>query len=95
MINAKVYWTDDITENFVTASLIKVQTFFAETFSWKVEYGWIDKITKNERKYEWSALYQHKNNPWVRYLFAADVHCHLDCWLGVTVKYRPAGSMQL
>ena len=26
-------------------------------------------------------VYQHKNNPWVRYLHAADVHYHLDCWL--------------
>ena len=68
---------------------------YAETFSWRVVYGWMDNITKNERKYERSAVYQHKNNPWVRYLYAADVHYDLDCWFGVTVKYMPAGGVQL
>ena len=31
----------------------------------------------------------------VRDLHAADFSYHLDCWLGVTVKYRPAGLVQL
>ena len=56
--------------------------------------GWIT-LPNNERKHEWSAVYQHKNNPRVRYLYAADVHYHLDCWFGVTVKYRAAGRVQL
>ena len=68
---------------------------YAGTFSWKVVYGWMYNITKNERKYKWSAVYQHKNNPWVTYLYDADVNYHLDCWLGVSVKYRYAGRVQL
>ena len=28
VINASVYWMDDITENFVTVCLLKVQSFF-------------------------------------------------------------------
>ena len=39
--------------------------------------GWI-KFTK---KILWSVVYQAKNNPWVRYLHAADVCYHLDCRL--------------
>ena len=31
----------------------------------------------------------------VRDLHAASVRYHRDCWLGVTVKYRPAGPVQL
>ena len=52
--------------------------------------GWI-RFTKSERNYEWSAVYEHKNKPGVRYLYAADVYYHLGCWLGVTVKYMPTG----
>ena len=33
--------------------------------------------------------------PRVRYLYAVDIHYHLHCWLGVTVKYMPAGRVQL
>ena len=46
VINARVCWTDGITENFVTEFLIKVQTFFESIC---VQYqldGWI-KFTKN------------------------------------------------
>ena len=39
---------------------------------------WIDKIYK---KYLWSVVYQHKKQPRVRYLHAADVCYNLDCWL--------------
>ena len=38
---------DDITENFVTACLIKEQAFLnqhAEIFSRKLVYGWMDNI---------------------------------------------------
>ena len=41
VINARVYWTDDITENFVTECLIKVQTFF-ESMSKKKKDSWMD-----------------------------------------------------
>ena len=36
--------------------------------------GWM-KLPKTEKNsiYLWSAVYQHKNSPWVRYLHAADV----------------------
>ena len=44
----------DITENFVTELLPKVQSFFesiwGKMFSWKVVYGWMDKITKKREK---------------------------------------------
>ena len=36
---------DDITENFVTECLIKVQTFF-ESICGKKSAGWMDKIYK-------------------------------------------------
>ena len=43
----------DITENFVTECLLKVQTFFEsmcrKTFSWKYMDGWI-KLTKKREK---------------------------------------------
>ena len=77
VINDRIYWTDDITENFVTECLIKEQTFF-ESICRKMSAGWMDKFT---RKYLWSVVYQHKNNPWIRYMHAADVRYHLDCWL--------------
>ena len=44
----------------------------------KKSAGWMDKFTK---KYLWPVVYHHKDNPWVRYLHAADVRYHLDCWL--------------
>ena len=37
---------DDITENFVTESLIKVQTLF-ESICGKKSVGWMDELTKN------------------------------------------------
>ena len=49
VINARVYWTDDITENFVTECLIKVQTFF-ESMGRKKSAGWMDKIYKKQNK---------------------------------------------
>ena len=56
-------------------------------FSWKVVYGWMDKITKKKKRentiHLWSAVYQHKKT-FVRDLHAADVRYYLDCWLGVT-----------
>ena len=67
---------DDITGNFETECLIKVQTFlnqYAEKSA-----GSMDKIYK---KYLWSVVYHHKNNPCVRYLHAADVRYNLVCWL--------------
>ena len=42
--------------------------------------GWIQFTKKKRKQYLWSAVYQHKNNPWVRYLYAVDVRYHLDCW---------------
>ena len=46
----------------------------------KKSAGWVDKIYN--KKYLWSLVYQHKkNNLRVRYLNAADVCYHLDCWL--------------
>ena len=69
---------DNITGNFVTECLIKVQTFF-ESMCGKKSAGWIDKIYK---KNFWSSVStQIQNNPYVRYLHAADVRYHLDCWL--------------
>ena len=76
VMNDRVYWTDDITENFVTECLIKVQTFFESICGNSQLDGWI--IFK--KKYVWTVVYQHKNNPWVRYLHAADVRYNLDCW---------------
>ena len=89
------------TENFVTECLLKVQTFLLiymrKKFSWKVVLGWMDEITKKKRENTInlkSAVYQHKKNL-VRNLYAADIRYHLGCWLGVTVKYRPAGPVHL
>ena len=90
----------DITENFVTECLLKVQTFFesicGKMFSWKVVYGWMDKITKKERKYylpmKCSVSTQ---KTLVIEVHAADVRYHLNCWSGVTVKYRSARPVQL
>ena len=42
-MNARVNWTDDITENFVTECLIKVKTFF-ESIAEKKSAGWMDEI---------------------------------------------------
>ena len=43
-----------ITEKFATECLLIVQTFFEinmqKMFSWKVVYGWMDRITKKERE---------------------------------------------
>ena len=55
-------------------------------FSWKIVYGWMDKITKKrERKYfllmKCSVSTQ---KTFVIDLHAADVRYYLDCWLGVT-----------
>ena len=54
-------------------------------FSWKVVYGWIDKITKKRERentiYLWIAVYQHKK---LRDVHAAYVRYHHDCWLDVT-----------
>ena len=41
--NARVYGMDDITRNFVTECLIKVQTLFNQCAE-KKSAGWIDKI---------------------------------------------------
>ena len=49
-----VYLTDDITENFVTECLIKVQSFF-ESYAEKKSAGWMDKIYN--KIYLWSVLY--------------------------------------
>ena len=74
-----------ITENFVIECLLKVQPFFESICGWKLVYGWMDKITKKERKYyllmKCSVSTQ---KTLVRDLRAADVRYHLDCWLGVT-----------
>ena len=81
----------DITENFVTEYLPKVQTFLesicAKMFSWKVVYRWVDKITpKKERKYYllMKCSVSTPKKTLVRDLHAADVRFHLDCWLDVT-----------
>ena len=55
-------------------------------FSWKVVYGWMDKITKQKREkilftYEVQCI--NTKRIFVRDLHAADVRCYLDCWLGV------------
>ena len=41
----------------------------------------LDGCIKFTKKYLWSVVNQYKNSPWVRYLNAADVRYHLDCWL--------------
>ena len=55
-------------------------------FSWKVVYGWMDKITKKREKilftYEVQCINTKKT--FVRDLHAADVRYYLYCWLGVT-----------
>ena len=79
----------DITDNFVTECLLKVQTCFesvcGKIFIWNVVYGWMDKITKKERKYyllmKRSVSTQ---KTLVRDVHAAVVCYHLDCWLGAT-----------
>ena len=57
--------------------------------------GWI-KLLKAERKYyllmKCSVSTQKKTL--VRDMYATDGHYYLNCWLGVTVKYRPAGTVQ-
>ena len=39
------------------------------------------KKKKNKKNNLWSVVLQNKKIHWVRYLHAADVHYHLDCWL--------------
>ena len=56
MIKDRVYWKDDITENFVTECLIKVQTLF-ESICGNESAGWMDKKLQ---KYLWTVVYQHK-----------------------------------
>ena len=46
VLNARVYWTDDITENFVTECLIKVTTFLNQCEEKGPLDGWI-QFTKN------------------------------------------------
>ena len=46
VINDRVYWTDDITENFVTECLIKVQTFLNEYAEKSQLDGWIKFTNK-------------------------------------------------
>ena len=60
--------------------------------SWKMVFEWMDEVLKNERKY-YSVPTQQKTL--VRDMYAADVRYHLGYWLGVTVKYKPAGPVQL
>ena len=53
VINAKIYWMDTITENFVRAYWTKCKLFlnqYAKTLSWKAAYGWMDNITKKWEK---------------------------------------------
>ena len=80
----------DITKNFVTECLLKVQTFlnqYAEKSSdgkWYMD-GWI-KLQKREKilfSYEVQCI-STKKKTLVGVLHAADVRYHLDCWLGVT-----------
>ena len=73
-ITYRVYWTDDITETLWQS----VQTIL-ESICGKKSAGWMNKIYKKILM-ECSVSTQ-KNNPWVRYLHAADVRYHLDCWL--------------
>ena len=68
---------DDITGNFMTECLIKVQTFF-ESMCGKKSAGWMDTILK--KNLELSVSTQVKKTR-VRYHHAADVRYHLDCWL--------------
>ena len=79
-----------ITENFVTECLLKVQTFlnqYAEKCpagKWYMD-GWMDKITKAERKnYLLMKCSVSTQKTLVRDLHAAYVRYHLDCWLDVT-----------
>ena len=39
-------------------------------------------------------MYQHKTIL-IRDMHAEDVRYYLDCWLGVSVKYRSAGPVQV
>ena len=62
---------------------------YAEKFIWKVVYGLINTITKKTEKTLFTLNEVKCINTkatLVRDLHAADVRCHLDCWLGVTVK---------
>ena len=78
----RFFWMDDITENLVTACFIKVQNFF-ESICSNIQLKssiWMDVNITKMRKYEWSAVYQHKNNSWVRYLSVC-CRCSLPSWL--------------
>ena len=66
VINARVYWTNDITENSVTECSLKVHTFF-DSICGKISVlkGFMDgllkiKITKKRENtnYGWSAVFQ-------------------------------------
>ena len=84
----------------MTECLVKVQTFFnlyVVKISWKLVFGWMDKVTKTREK----ILYTHEvqcintKKLLVRDMYAAEACYHLGCWLDVTVKYRLAGPVQL
>ena len=74
----------------MTDCLLKVQSFFnlyAERISWKVNFGWMDSITKKREKLLFTYEVQCINTKsLVRDMYAAGVRYHLGCWLGVTVQ---------
>ena len=72
----RVYWTDNITENFVTECLIKVQTVFESICGKSQQDRWIKFTTK---KYLWSVVYQHKKQPLSK--VSACCRCSLPSWL--------------
>ena len=53
-----------------------------------------DKLLKKERKYNLLKCSVSIQKALERDLHVADFRYHLDCCLGVTVKYRPAGPVQ-
>ena len=73
----------------MTESMLKAQTFFEsicrKMLSWKVVYGWMDKITKKRENtiyYEVKCINTRKTL--VKDLHGAEVRYHLYCWLDVT-----------
>ena len=75
---------------FHSANLKPFLINMRKKFNCKVD-GWIKLLKKRENIiYLWSAVYQHKTIL-IRDMHAEDVRYHLDCWLGVSVKYRSAG----
>ena len=81
---------------FAQSTNLFFKSICGKKFSWKVVFEWMDKITKSREKILFTHEVQCINTKktLVRDMYATDVHYYLNCWLGVTVKYRPAGTVQ-